>query len=148
MGPPAHRPTVLFDTNVILDVLLERHPFFEEANHLWQKCDEGALDAHVSAVSITTIFYVARKLKGLEKAREAVVVTLRAFQVISVHRETLEAARQMPGPDFEDNVQIACARAASVEHIVTRDADGFAASPIAAIAPREILRLLATYQQG
>ena len=139
MEPAPNRRTAMFDTNVVLDVLLERYPFYDEAAALWNKCDAGELDGHVAAVTLTTIFYVARKLKGAEKARDAVALVLRAFNVATVDRQTLAAALQMSGEDFEDNVQITCAQAASLEHIITRDPAGFAASPIPVVTPREML---------
>jgi predicted nucleic acid-binding protein len=100
------------------------------------------LDAYVAAVTVPTIFYVGRKLLGINKAREAVRSCLQAFRIVPVYRQTLEDALQLAGPDFEDNVQIVCAGASSLDVIITRDASGFAASPVTIVSPREMLRRL------
>lgn len=53
---------VLLDTNVVLDVLLKRQPFVEQASALWQACDEGQLVGYITASSLTDIFYIARRI--------------------------------------------------------------------------------------
>jgi predicted nucleic acid-binding protein len=136
------RLRALIDTNVVLDVLLERLPFFDEADAVWKKCDEGVIDGFVSAVTITTIFYVARKLLGAQQALEAVATCMEAFQIAPIDRHALELALQLTGDDFEDNVQIACARTAQLDHVITRDRTGFAASDVAVLTPREVLQRL------
>ena len=84
------RLRALIDTNVVLDVLLERLPFFDEADAVWEKCDEGVIDGFVSAVTVTAIFYVARKLLGAPQAREAVAICMEAFQIAPIDRHALE----------------------------------------------------------
>lgn len=63
---------LFFDTNVILDVLLNREPWVKEASALWKANDEGLLTGYMAASSFTDIFYVARRLAGLDSARTAV----------------------------------------------------------------------------
>ncbi len=138
------RPTALLDTNVVLDVLLERYPFFDDSDAIWKKCDDGMLDGYVTAVTVTTIFYVGRKLLGVDKARQAVRACLQAFRIAPVYREMLDEALLMPGTDFEDNVQIACAHAAALEAIITRDTDGFKASTVPAVSPHEMLQRISS----
>ena len=131
--------TGLIDTNVVLYVLLKREPFFAGSEAVWQACDDGRFEGDVSAVSLTTVFYVGRKLRGAAEARRAVGTCLRAFQVSPVYRETLEAALRMRGPDFEDDVQIACAQTSPLDLVVTRNPADFAASPIPVVTPAELL---------
>jgi len=64
---------VLLDTNVVLDFLLDRAPFADEAAALWQANDDGRIEAYVSAITPVNVFYVARKLKGIETARQLVM---------------------------------------------------------------------------
>lgn len=65
-----------------------------------------------------------------------------SFDIITVDDTLLRAALALPGSDFEDNVQIACAQAANLDLIVTRDANGFAQAGIPAIEPQDITRYL------
>ena len=128
---------VLLDTHVVLDVLLKRTPWLEEAQALWQANDEGRLTAYVTATTLTDIFYVARRLTDVQRARQAIQVCLDAFEVTPVDRSILVRAQQLSGSDFEDNVQIASAEAAGLEALVTRDRDSFQGSPLAVWLPSE-----------
>jgi len=134
---------VLFDTNVVLDVLLGRQPWLADASPVWQAADDGRLTAFVTATTLTDIFYVARRLFDLTRARQAVEVCLEAFEVVPVDRGALERAQQLRGSDFEDNVQMACAEAGKLDAIVTRDLVSFAASPVPVWSPAECRQRLA-----
>ncbi len=71
---------ILLDTDVILDLMLERPGFADAAAILWQAHEQGRLEAYVSAITPVNVYYIARKLKGAEIARQAVrdvVTTLR-----------------------------------------------------------------------
>ena len=75
---------VLLDTNVILDALLERQPWAADARLIWAAHLEGRLAAHVTATSLTDIFYVARRCTGSLKAWQAVRICLDQLYVIPV----------------------------------------------------------------
>jgi predicted nucleic acid-binding protein len=79
----------LFDTNIVLDVLLDRKPFVEHSKQLWQAVDEGRLTGYVTATTLTNIFYIARKLVGADKANAAVKVCLCTFEICPVDRSAL-----------------------------------------------------------
>ena len=132
---------LLFDTNVILDVLLNRSPWVTDAQKVWQACDDGNVAGYVPASALTDIFYIARRVADLTKAHQAVRVCLDTFVICSVNRQTLEHAYALPGNDFEDNVQIACAVHANLDHILTRDPSGFSSSPVPALTPADWLDL-------
>jgi predicted nucleic acid-binding protein len=127
---------VLLDTNVILDLMLEREPWRAEAGA------DARLQAHVCASSITDIFYISRKLVGVDKARHTVRKCLDLLHVVSVTRDLLDAAERRGANDYEDDVQIECAVEADLDAIVTRNPKDFAASPIPVLTPTELLVLL------
>jgi predicted nucleic acid-binding protein len=135
---------VLLDTNVLLDALLDREPWSEAAAAIWTAHDEGRLEAWITASSLTDIFYIGRRIKGHDVAREAVRLCLATFNVCPVDAATLQAADRLLGEDFEDNLQIACALASDLDGIVTRDPSDFAGSPIRVLAPSEVLDRLAS----
>lgn len=134
---------ILVDTNVVLDVLLRREPWQAEAAALWQAVDDNRITAYVAASAITDIFYVARRLADLARARQAVRVCLDAFNVSTVDRAVLERAQALSGSDFEDNVLIACAEFNGLDAIVTRDPSDLEGSPVAVWSPAECLKRLA-----
>jgi predicted nucleic acid-binding protein len=133
---------VLLDTNVLLDVLLKRDPWVTQSSAVWQAHDEGQIVGHVMACAIADIFYIARRLTALETARTAVHICLEAFGICAVDHQTLEQARALPGSDFEDNLQIACASLAGLDAIVTRDEKGFKAAEMPVLTPAELLTRL------
>jgi hypothetical protein len=66
-------------------------------------------------------------------------ICLEAFEVWALYRECIHAARRMPGGDFEDNLQIACAITDFMQGIVTRNPKDFASSPLRIYNPDELL---------
>lgn len=125
---------VLFDTNVVLDVLLNRQPWVADAMPLWRAGYEGQFSPYLVATSLTNLFYIVRKTAGRGAALGAIGVCLDALSVLPVDGTSMGLALPMVGADFEDNVHIACAVRFGVSLIVTRDPAGFAASPVLALA--------------
>lgn len=130
---------VLFDTNIVLDALLKRMPWESDAAACWKACDEGRIMGCLTASTLTDIFYISRKIKGLDVARDAVRICLDAFAICIVDRQALEQAIDLPSADFEDNLQIVCATLAGLDAIVTRDNGGFRDSTLAVLTPAELL---------
>lgn len=133
---------VLFDTNVVLDVLLEHEPWFTDAQALWQAHDTGRITGWMTATTLSDIFYIVRRVENRERAELAIDVCLRTFEICPVNRQSLEDAFHREGRDFEDKIQIACAVAQQLDVIVTRDPAGFAESPIPAEFPTTLLSKL------
>lgn len=131
---------ILLDTNVVLDVLLDREPWVTDAARIWSMCSIGRHNGFVCASSITDIFYIARRLSDPTRARAAVRLCLATFTICPVDGDTLAMADGMPGHDFEDNLQIACAIVSNVDGIITRDPEGFQQAPLRAITPSDFLR--------
>jgi len=130
---------VLLDTNVLLDVLFQREDWVELSGQVWQAHDDGRITGSIAASTLTDIFYVGRRQKGWEAAREAIRICLRVFHICDVTRQTLVLADSFPGQDFEDNVQMACAYLADLNGIVTRDKSGFADAAVPVWTPEELL---------
>ena len=133
---------VLLDTNILLDVLLDRVPWVTESSAIWAACDAGRLVGYIPSSTLTDIFYIARRAVDLPTARIAVGLCLSVFEIGAIDRGALEQAAALPGNDFEDNVQIACALIAGLDAIVTRNSADFAAAPLPVLAPGEILARL------
>jgi predicted nucleic acid-binding protein len=132
---------VLVDTNIVLDFLLQREPFFQDAELLFQAIDSGQVIGYVTATTLTDIFYIARKqTRSVEQARQAVSETLNVMTICPVNRAVLELAIASGLTDFEDAVQIFCAVAEGLEAILTRDKQGFLSSSISVLSIRELLQ--------
>lgn len=133
---------VLFDTNVVLDVLLDRHPFVEESGAAWALVEYGRVVGMLSAHSVTTIHYLLEKNVGRANARPMITALLTVFSVATVDAGVIRDALHLSFADFEDSVSAAAARSAACDYLVTRDRTGFRNSPVRPITPHAILRIV------
>ena len=137
---------VLFDTNVILDDLVKREPFWRPSAQLFSHVESETLLGYVCATTLTTIHYLAAKTAGRHQAKELVRKLLRLFDVVPVNRLVLETALTFKGPDFEDAVLIASAYHAGMDSLVTRNPRDFKNSSLPIHAPEELLKILSDAQ--
>jgi predicted nucleic acid-binding protein len=133
---------ILFDTNVVLDVLLDRQPYVEASSAAWAAVETGRSEGMLAAHAVTTIYYLVRKELGNIKARRIISAILRVFGVATVDSAVVQEALQLPFSDFEDAVTAAAARLAGCECIVTRDPKGFRGSPVRSLTPEAVTPLL------
>ena len=133
---------VLVDTNIVLDFLLQREQFFQDAELLFQLIDAGQVIGYVTATTLTDIFYISRKhTRSIEQARQAVSETLTAMVICPIDRAVLESAFNSGLVDFEDAVQIFGAVAQGLDAILTRDNKGFLSSPVPVLSVQELQQL-------
>jgi predicted nucleic acid-binding protein len=133
---------ILFDTNVVLDVLLDRQPYAEASAAAWAGVETGFSEGMLAAHAITTIHYLVRRERGNIKTRQVVSAILRVFGVAAVDGAVVQEALQLPFSDFEDAVTVAAARLAGCECIVTRGPKGFRGSPVRVITPEAVVPLI------
>lgn len=133
---------VLFDTNVVLDALLDREPWAESALTLFDRVEEGDLVGSLGATTITTIHYIAHRNVGAEAAHDIVRDLLRLFGVAPVNRAVLEDALKLGFDDFEDAVLHEAGRLSGAAAIVTRDASGFSMAALRVYAPDTLVAAL------
>lgn len=137
---------VLLDTNIVLDLLLDREGFAEDAASIWEAHRRGEIEAFVAPITPINVFFIARKLKGADPARQYVSKILETLSVSLLDQQTLLAAEILPFTDYEDAVQAACALFGNLDAIVTRDLKDFRNSPLTVFSPSEFLIYLNTSQ--
>jgi len=130
---------VLFDTNVVLDVLLAREPYAGVAARLFALVDTGRLEGAVCASTVTTVDYLAAKALGRRRVQPLLRQLLDLFALAPVDREVLEAALRAGIADYEDAVCHEAARAWGAAGIVTRDGKHFARATLPVFSPDELL---------
>lgn len=134
---------VVFDTNVILNAVMER-PGSDGAQALIQAVLSEKIIGIVTANTITDIHYIVKKRIGEEAARVAVYNTLSIFDIAPVDSETCMAALSLPIKDYEDAVLAVCAQREEADCIATEDV-GFMDDPgnlVNTLPPSKILELL------
>lgn len=133
---------ILFDTDVILDLALERPSFFENAAALFNAHEDGRITGYVTAVTLANVFYIGQKLRGRIVARAAVERLTRALSVCSMDQGVANAALALAMTDYEDALQAASAFDAGLDAIVTRNASDYAQAPLPVFSPAELLSRL------
>lgn len=134
---------ILLDANVVLDVLAARRPYYALAAQVWAAVEGGRIDGLLAAHTVTTLHYLLRRHGDAARTAAALSDLLRVFDVAPVDGEVLRSALAIPGPDFEDAVQMAAATAAGATHLVTRNPADFQACPIPVLQPAELIAVLA-----
>lgn len=131
---------VLLDTDVVLDLLLDREPFAEAAAELWELNRQRRYEGYICAITPVNVFYIARKLKGRDEARQLVVKLLTALRVCSVDSIVLQGALSLSFTDFEDAVQHASAASNLLDVIITRNIDDYKAATLPVFTPVDFLK--------
>ncbi|GHU67766.1 twitching motility protein PilT [Spirochaetia bacterium] len=131
---------ILIDTNVALDALLERQPFYAAAAKVLGLSTLG-VRIFVSASAITDIYYISRRQTGSKKtAMELLKNLLLYVDAATVSDAEIRRAIALDWGDFEDAVQYAAGERLAVDFIVTRNPADFFSSPIEAVTPDQFIR--------
>ena len=132
---------IFLDTNILLDVLLDRKPFCEPSSKLWRLAECGRLEAVISAISFNNVFYIVRKYAGKEAAQRTVEVMNVNFSVFPLTQDIISRAIAAKLPDFEDSIQFFSAVSSEVDYIITRNAKDFPQESIPVLSPAAFLGL-------
>lgn len=134
---------ILIDTNVLLDYLLTREPFYQDAKNVISVCVDGRVKGCIAAHSISNMFFILRKDYDAKERREVLVNLCSIFDIEGIDRIKLVSGLQNEDfSDFEDCLQMECAKSYGAGYIVTRNIDDYKASEIKAILPKDYLEML------
>jgi len=133
---------ILLDTDVNLDFVLERQPFFVEAKEIFMQLAQNKFEAYIADVTAVNIYYFGRKEKGRTETLKELEKLLRLVKICSISSTILQKAINSPITDYEDAVQHECAVAENLAAIVTRNVKDFKNSSLKVYSPTEFLRIL------
>ena len=139
---------ILLDTNIVLDVLMDRMPFSDTAVELFSKVEAGAIIGYLCGTTITTVYYLASKILGAARAQEEIKKLLSLFEVAPVNRLVLESALVVDFHDFEDAVIHEAACHVGADAIITRNLKDFKKSRISVYTSDELVRILNSQNGG
>ena len=132
----------IVDTNVVLDVLLEREPYAKPAIEVFCLVEESRIDAFICATTVTTIDYLLVKSLQKTTARSALRRLISLFEIATVNRPVIERALASKIGDFEDAVLNEAGQIAGADFIITRNTKDFSGSSLKVCDPNEFLALL------
>ena len=131
---------ILIDTNILLDYFLTREPFYEDAEKIVRICVDGRAQGCIAAHTISNMFFILRKDYSVSERRTILSNLCKIFDVEGIDKEKLLAGLQNETfSDFEDCLQMECAKAYKAEYIVTRNVADYKTSEITAVTPSEYL---------
>lgn len=133
---------VIFDTNVVLDVLFRRKPFELEAAQLMTLAETDAMTGMLCATTITTVYHVVAREHDKAQALAGIQKLLKIFDIAPVPYTALDSAVAINFADFEDGVLHEAARFAGADAIVTRNGKDFKKATLAIYSPHELLTIL------
>jgi len=132
---------VLIDTNVVLDQLVKREPFYENAERIRLLSEKGLITSYISASAVTDIYYIARKELGDKNtAIDLLNDLLKTTNVAAVTETSIHEALNLKWDDFEDAVQYVAGQNVSADYIITRNSNDFSGSEIDVISPEDFLK--------
>ena len=130
-------PKLFFDTNILLDVVLRREPFFRDSAAIWAMCETGEAKGFVSAISLNNVHYVASKWIGRDNAMSAVRLILAIFSVVPLDLDILREAADVPHIDFEDDIQLASALRCGAKYLISRNTSDYPTGLIPVLTPAD-----------
>lgn len=134
---------ILVDTNVLLDYLLKRIPYEEDARRIVLACKKKEIEGCIAAHSVSNIFYILRKEYSEQERRIILTDICRLFYVEGIDQNKIIKALQNDHfRDFEDCLQMQCAEACSVDYIVSRNIGDFVCSSIPCILPKDMCKII------
>ncbi|MDI6707307.1 MAG: PIN domain-containing protein [Bacillota bacterium] len=136
---------VLLDTNIILDVILQRQPFAAPALEILKLSDMGKLESYIISNSITDIFYVLRKyFDNVEDRKKAVRYILQMVNIAGVTKTDIFKSLELEYTDFEDALQTQCAKKIKANYIITRNEKDFKDRSVEVISPERFIEMYKT----
>lgn len=133
---------VLIDTNIILDVLLDRAPFSEPASQLISRIERSEITGYLCATTVTTIHYLLNKHLDKKQSANAIHSLMTLFEIAPVNRVVIENAIASSFDDFEDAVLAAAAKYAGAHALITRNIKDYKYAAIPVHTPAEFLVML------
>ncbi len=130
---------ILLDTDILIDVALDREPYSEPGFELLEHIERGGERASIAWHTISNLYYIVRPNLGDLPTRDFIRELTEFVQVAETDTTSIRYASQLSMADFEDAMQVAAAQACNAQFIVTRNIRDYQQSPIPAITPQQHL---------
>lgn len=131
---------VLLDTNVVLDVLLKRQPYYFASSEIFIHSSKNNIQLFITSTIVTDLYYILSKFLSKKKAKEFLKNLLEIVDVCGVDRTIILEAMSSDFEDLEDAVQYFSSKLENIDVIVTRNKKDFKLSEIKVLTPTEFIR--------
>ncbi|MFN9553358.1 MAG: type II toxin-antitoxin system VapC family toxin [Dolichospermum sp.] len=130
---------VLLDTNIIIDIALERQPYFTNSETVLAFVEQGQIEGYISASTISDLYYLIRKQKGRDLTIEFLQEILTFCQIATVNQAASILAFTTTFQDFEDSIQYSTAVVNKLDAIITRNPQDFPIITPRIITPEQLI---------
>jgi predicted nucleic acid-binding protein len=131
---------VFIDSDIILDLLCKRKPFYESAATILTLGDQGKIELVTTSLVFANVFYILRKILGIEKAKELLRKLRIIIRVVSVNEKSVDLALNSRFVDFEDGLQYFTARENEIPIIITRNIKDYKETDLIIQTPEQYIK--------
>jgi predicted nucleic acid-binding protein len=132
----------LIDTNIIVDVALERQPFYLESQKILSMAYRQQIEGYISASTVSDLYYIIRKIKGRALTLEFLQSIIAFCPIAAVDQTVIDMALIADFKDFEDAIQYSTALTCQMDAIVTRNPKDFASAiNLQVLTPPQLIQL-------
>ena len=135
--------SLFVDSDVILDLFLERQPFYKFSQTLLNSLNQENYQLYTSALIIANVHYfLSKSLSDKSMAKQKIKLLTHFINILSVGIEDIQAAINSTGNDFEDSIQIHIAQKHNCNAIITRNVKDYKHSTIPVLTAEQFLQTL------
>jgi len=131
---------VFIDSDIILDLLCKRNPFYNFAAEVFTLGDTKNIELITTSLVFANVFYILRKLLGIDRAKELLRKLRIIIGIISVDEKIVDLALNSKFSDFEDGLQYFTARENDIKIILTRNVKDYKEKDLLIQTPEEYLK--------
>ena len=132
---------VLIDTNIVLDVVLDRKDFIADSRAVFEFAEHKKINGFITASCFTDIFYISnRQIKDTGIVYQLIDKLTVLFSIAPVSENTIKKALSLRWKDFEDAVQYIAAKENDITYIITRNKSDYDASDVICIDPSDFIQ--------
>ena len=133
---------VLIDTNVIIDFLIKREPFYSKSKEVLMKCTHENIEGFVAMHTLSNLWYILRN-ENIETRRKCLKIICLALTVcFTTHDEVYNTIKKEEFDDLKDGLQEACAFSNKIDYIITRNVKDFKKSRIKVLSPTDFVNTI------
>lgn len=134
---------VLIDTNVMIDAITKRDDASSFSADVIALCSSNRITGFAAPHSFSNMYYILRKEYSDKNRRVIIGEYSKILNVVSMNEDVINAALNNNNiTDFEDAIRYACAESVGADYIVTRNVKDYGISPIKAITPEKLMKLM------
>ena len=130
---------IFIDTNVLVDLVLERKGFYQDARRLFNFCKERRITPYISSISVAIINYLLLKKYNEEKVKGLLEIIYKLTEILPFHKRIISLAHYSNFKDLEDGFQYFTAKENNIKVIITRNEKDFEVNDVSVVSPKQFL---------